>query len=205
MTYHDQSDDYRPLFWLSGRPIYVNTLVLILHVLAFALTGLAMAALSEGVISALALNNYKVVYPPKSGALFSYVIFPPDNANDAIQFIFAMGFLFYFGRGVEEYRGAQNIYQPLLSLGADPGITLHRAGFVWNLGQLHGRLRHDFWSLYRLCDSLPWRGNQHLVRQSHRQMVGHCPGSVLSLVIFGPPWRSARFGAMRSSDISACG
>lgn len=121
MPYHEQSDDYRPLFWLSGRPIYVNMLVLILHVVAFAATALAMAVMGDGVLGLLTLNNYAVIHGAQVWRLFSYVIFPPDNAGDAIQFIFAMGFLFYFGRGVEEYVGRKvyiNLYAALVLLPA---------------------------------------------------------------------------------------
>ena len=81
MLYHEQSEDYRPLFWMSGRPIYVNTLILCLHVLAFALTGLAMAALNFDVISALTLNNYEIIHSAHIWRLFSYVIFPPATAE----------------------------------------------------------------------------------------------------------------------------
>jgi len=133
MTYREQSDDYRPLFWMSGRPIYVNTLILCLHVLAFALTGLAMAALNFDVISALTLNNYEIIHSAQIWRLFSYVIFPPATANDAIQFIFAMGFLYYFGRGVEEYVGRKtyiNLYSALVLIPAVLFCSLGLFG-VW--------------------------------------------------------------------------
>ena len=35
MLYHEQSEDYRPLFWVSGYPVYVNTLFVVLHIAAF--------------------------------------------------------------------------------------------------------------------------------------------------------------------------
>ena len=40
MFNRDQSEDYRPLFWVSGHPIYVNKLILILNIAAFALVRL---------------------------------------------------------------------------------------------------------------------------------------------------------------------
>ena len=39
MLYHEQSEDYRPLFWISGRPIYAYGLLIILHILAFIAVG----------------------------------------------------------------------------------------------------------------------------------------------------------------------
>jgi membrane associated rhomboid family serine protease len=138
MTYHEQSDDYRPLFWMSGRPIYVNTLILILHVLAFAITALAISAVGTQVLSALTLNNYEVLHSAQIWRLFSYIIFPPDNANDAIQFIFAMGFLFYFGRSVEEYVGRKtyiNLYSALVLI---PSILFCGLGLLGIWGSYLG-------------------------------------------------------------------
>ena len=96
MLYHEQSEDYRPLFWMSGRPIYVTTLILILNVAAFAITALTVSFLGAGVLSALGLGNYEVVYHWQIWRLVTYIIFPPDPYT-AIRLIFAMGILFYFG------------------------------------------------------------------------------------------------------------
>jgi len=75
MLYHEQSEDYRPLFWVSGRPIYVNTLLLILHVLAFAITALAVS-FDAGVLSALWLGNYESrSIAAKSGGWFRTLSF----------------------------------------------------------------------------------------------------------------------------------
>jgi membrane associated rhomboid family serine protease len=130
MTYHEQSDDYRPLFWLSGRPIYVNLLILILHILAFAITALAISFLGEGVRTALSLGNYEVIHSAQIWRLFSYVIFPPETA---IQFIFAMGFLYYFGRGVEEYVGRKTYINLYLALVLIPAVLCCLLGLfgVW--------------------------------------------------------------------------
>jgi len=106
MLYHEQSEDYRPLFWAGGHPFYVNSLLLILHIAAFAVTALAVSFLDYGVLSALSLGNYEVVHYGQVWRLVSYIIFPPETA---IMFIFAMGFLFYFGRQVEAFVG-RNTY-----------------------------------------------------------------------------------------------
>jgi membrane associated rhomboid family serine protease len=104
MFNRDQSDDYRPLFWVSGHPIYVNRLLLILNIAAFTIVALAVAAEGGGVLSALSLSNLAIIHSGQIWRLFTYVIFPPDFYS-AINFIFAMGFLFYFGKQVEEYVG----------------------------------------------------------------------------------------------------
>jgi membrane associated rhomboid family serine protease len=115
MLYHEQSDDHRPLFWMSGRPIYVNTLILILHVIAFAVLALAMSY-SGAAAAAVSLGNYEVIHYGQIWRLFSYIIFPPETA---IQFIFAMGFLYYFGKQVEQFVGRTtyiNLYVALVLL-----------------------------------------------------------------------------------------
>jgi len=104
MFNRDQSDDYRPLFWVSGHPVYVNRLLLVLNIVAFAIVAIAVAALGEGVLAALSLSNWDIIHSGQIWRLVTYVIFPPDTWS-AINFIFAMGFLYYFGRQVEEYVG----------------------------------------------------------------------------------------------------
>jgi membrane associated rhomboid family serine protease len=130
MLYHDRSEDYRPLFWVSGRPVYVNTLILILHVLAFGITALAISFLGPGVSDLLSLGNFQVIHYGQVWRLVSYIIFPPETA---IQFIFAMGFLFYFGRQVEEFVGRRTYINFYAALVLIPSILLCLLGFagVW--------------------------------------------------------------------------
>ena len=104
MFNRDQSDDYRPLFWVRGYPIYVNRLLLILNIVAFAMVAIAAAAFGDGVLAAVSLSNWDIVHAGQVWRLVTYVIFPPDTWS-AINFIFAMGFLYFFGRQVEEYVG----------------------------------------------------------------------------------------------------
>jgi membrane associated rhomboid family serine protease len=82
----------------------VNRLVLILNIAAFAAVAIAAAALGDGVLAALSLSNWDIVHGGQIWRLVTYVIFPPDGYN-AIRFIFAMGFLYFFGKQVEEYVG----------------------------------------------------------------------------------------------------
>ena len=118
---YERSDAYRPLFWLGGRPIYVNTLLLILHIAAFALTALAVSLMSAAVLEAISLNTYNVVHYGQIWRLFSYITFPPETA---IRFIFAMGFLFYFGRQVEEFVGRKTYIGLFAALVFIPSILL---------------------------------------------------------------------------------
>jgi membrane associated rhomboid family serine protease len=136
MLYHEQSEDYRPLFWVGGHPVYVNTLLLILHVLAFAITAVAVS-FNAGMLGYLGLGNYEVVHQGQIWRLVSYIIFPPDTA---IMFIFAMGFLFYFGRQVEQFVGRKtyiNLYAALVLI---PALLFCLIGFLgyWHENYMGG-------------------------------------------------------------------
>ena len=126
MLYHERSEDYRPLFWLGGRPFYVNTVIFASHVIAFALLALAISFLGESVRTALALGNYEAVHG-QIWRLFSYIIFPPETA---ITFIFAMGFLVYFGRQVEEHVGRKVYTSLYIALVLIPAVLLCLIGFT---------------------------------------------------------------------------
>ncbi|MCE0482994.1 MAG: rhomboid family intramembrane serine protease [Methylacidiphilales bacterium] len=125
MLYHEQSEDYRPLFWMNGQPIYVNTLLIILHVLAFIGVAIAMSFLGPGVLEFIDLSSTDVLYYGQVWRLFSYVVFPPS-----IWFIFAMGFLFFVGREVEQYIGRRTYLKLYLALIFIPSILLSLAGLI---------------------------------------------------------------------------
>jgi membrane associated rhomboid family serine protease len=127
MSFYNQSEDYRPLFWIGGRPIYVNTLLLILHVLAFTITALAVSFIGADVLSNLSLGNYEVVHQGQVWRLVSYIIFPPSTA---ISFIFAMGFLYYFGKQVEEFIGRKTYIATYAALVLIPSLFLCLFGFA---------------------------------------------------------------------------
>ena len=131
---YDQSDDYRPLFWLSGRPIYVNTLILILHILAFTITALAISFVGAGVQDALSLGYFEVIHYGQIWRLVSYIIFPPSMA---ISFIFAMGFLYYFGRQVEEYVGRKTYAMLYSALVLIPAVVLCLISLVVSLQETY--------------------------------------------------------------------
>lgn len=139
MLYHEQSEDYRPLFWMKGRPIYVNTLILIVNVLAFAITALTVSFLGAGVLGEIGLGNYEVVHYGQVWRLVSYVIFPPDPGT-AIMFIFAMGFLFYFGRQVEQFVGRKTYISLYAALVLIPAILFCLLGLIgfWHENYLGG-------------------------------------------------------------------
>ncbi len=136
MLYHERSEDYRPLFWLGGRPFYVNTVIFAFHILAFATVAVMTGVLGPGVLNALALGNFQAVHG-EVWRLFTYIIFPPQTA---ITFIFAMGFLVYFGRSVEEHAGRMTYLKLFAALVFIPSLLLCLLGFagLWREGYMGG-------------------------------------------------------------------
>jgi membrane associated rhomboid family serine protease len=141
MPFYDQSEDYRPLFWMRGRPIYVNTMIMIIHVLAFAALALAIGFLGDAVVYALGLGNYEVIHYGQVWRLVSYIAFPPLSAWNAVNFIFAMGLLYFFGQQVEQFVGRMtyfNLYAALVLIPALLYCVLGLTLGLWGEGWIGG-------------------------------------------------------------------
>ncbi len=129
--FYEKSEDYRPLFWAMGHAVYVNTLIIALHIAAFTLAGIALFSFGFGVIEPLYLSTNDVLYHGQIWRLISYVIFLPTDTWSAINFVFAMGFLFYFGRQVEEYVGRKAYGLLYAALVLIPAVLLCLIGLRW--------------------------------------------------------------------------
>ena len=135
--FYERSEDYRPLFWAMGRPFYVNTLIFAAHVAAFAIGGIALFA-TWPVIESLYLSTDDVLHYGEIWRLVSYIIFLPTDTWSAINFIFAMGFLVYFGKQVEEFVG-RKVYAVLYGiLVLVPALLLCLIGLRWPQGYMGG-------------------------------------------------------------------
>ncbi len=74
MWYQQQSDDYRPLFWISGRAVYANTLLVALHVISFVACAIVVSFLTLPVVfNALSLEP-SLVWHGKVTRLLNHVI-----------------------------------------------------------------------------------------------------------------------------------
>ena len=130
---YDESEEYRPLFWMQGRPIYVTTLLIILHIMACVVTALAMSFWGSVPIDALYLDTNRVLYDGQVWRLFSYIVFPPS-----LWFIFAMGFLFFAGREVEQFVGRSTFLKFYAALILIPSLLLCLVGLGWPQQHLGG-------------------------------------------------------------------
>jgi hypothetical protein len=132
MPYHEQSNDYRPLFWIAGRPIYAYTLLILVHIVAMIVTAICMAVLSPEVVrQALVLDTYQVRHAGEAWRLFSYVVFEPS-----LWFIFAMGFLYFAGQQVEQFVGYKTFLKLYAALVVIPAVFLCLIGLVYPMAQI---------------------------------------------------------------------
>ena len=121
MFNRDQSDDYRPLFWVSGRPVYVNTLITALHIIGFAVVAIMVSFFGSAVTDAISLGSFEVLHYGQVWRLISYILFPPYTA---IAFIFLMLFLIYFGRQVEIFVGRRTYMALYAALVLVPAVLV---------------------------------------------------------------------------------
>ena len=134
MLYHEQSEDYRPLFWVSGRPIYANTLLIIVHVIAFVATAICISVFGAfPIYDSLVLDTYQVLHHGEIWRLVSYVIFMPS-----LWFVFAMGFLYFAGQQVEQFVGYKTFLKLYAALVVIPALLLCLVGLVWPQQQIGG-------------------------------------------------------------------
>jgi membrane associated rhomboid family serine protease len=134
MLYHEQSEDYRPLFWLGGRPIYATALLVIAHVLAFVAMAICMSFFGGmRVYNALVLDPYAVLYHGEVWRLASYIVFLPS-----LWFVFAMGFLFFAGREVEQFTGRKTFLKLYAALILIPALIMCLLGLLWPLEHIGG-------------------------------------------------------------------
>ncbi len=125
MLFHEQSEDYRPLFWLAGRPIYATALLIILHIVACVAVALSMWMWGDAAIYAIWLNPDAVFYRGEVWRLVSHIIFPPS-----IWFVFAMGFLYFAGREVEQFVGRKTFLKLYAALVLIPALLYCAIGLV---------------------------------------------------------------------------
>lgn len=129
MLYHDQSEDYRPLFWMQGRPVYANTLIITAHIAAFVISAFCMVWLGTGtVIRALSLSSPEV-WHGQIWRLFSYIAFDPSSFGQrSIWLLISLLLLYFFGREVEQFVGRKTYLKFYAALILVPAVLLTLVG-----------------------------------------------------------------------------
>jgi membrane associated rhomboid family serine protease len=129
MWYQQQSEDYRPLFWISGRPIYANTLLVVFHIVAFVVCAI-ISSYTGGValISALGLNVPEV-WHGQVWRLASYIAFDPAFFQQrSLWFLWSILILYFCGREVEQFVGRRAYLTLYAALVLIPAVLLCLAG-----------------------------------------------------------------------------
>jgi membrane associated rhomboid family serine protease len=130
MWYQQQSEDYRPLFWISGRPVYANMLLVLAHVALFLIGGILISIAGAEVVSELSLFTPQV-WHGQVWRLVTYVFFDPEfYGRDSLWFLFNMVLLFFFGREVEQLVGRKSYLGLYACLILIPAILLSILGLV---------------------------------------------------------------------------
>jgi membrane associated rhomboid family serine protease len=126
MLYHEQSEDYRPLFWMSGRPIYANTLMVLAHVISFVICALCISYYGlSAVYNSLSLDTTQIWHGGQVWRLVSYIAFDPYFFwQRSLWFLWSMLLLYFFGREVEQFAGRKAYLKLYAALVLIPAILL---------------------------------------------------------------------------------
>jgi membrane associated rhomboid family serine protease len=126
MLYHEQSEDYRPLFWVSGRPVYANTLLVFAHILSFVIAAFCISYYGLArVVEALWLDTDKIWHEGQVWRLFSYISFDPYFFTQrSLWFLWSMLLLYFFGREVEQFAGRKTYLKLYAALVFIPAMLL---------------------------------------------------------------------------------
>jgi membrane associated rhomboid family serine protease len=132
MLYHEQSDDYRPLMWMRGHPIYANTLIVMGHIAAFIVVAICIFWIGgETVFNNLALSTPDV-WRGEIWRLFSYVAYDPSffAPRASYWFIINIAVLYFFGREVEQFVGRRAYLTFYAAVVVIPAVLLSFFGLV---------------------------------------------------------------------------
>ncbi len=149
-----ENDDFEPLTWARGVPIYATTLLVALHVAALLAGWMAQALHIDPLSGPLVFRSAEVL---RFGAIWqwaTYVLVQP--LNNPIFFAIEMFLLYAFGREVERYIGRRHYLLLYAILILTPpvlltGLALVFPGFTFGLngsGHVHFAIFVAFAALY---------------------------------------------------------
>jgi membrane associated rhomboid family serine protease len=134
MLYNEQSEDYRPLFWVSGRPVYAYTLLIIGHIVAFVAAAICISFFGLFAVQEfLVLDTDRIIHQGEIWRLATYIVFLPS-----LWFIFAMGFLYFAGQQVEQFIGYKTFLKLYAALVLIPAVVLCLVGLLWPQATIGG-------------------------------------------------------------------
>jgi len=131
MLYHEQSEDYRPLFWMRGHPVHANTLIVAAHIFAFVVSAICISILGfDTVLYNLSLRTPEI-WHGQVWRLFSYVSFDPYFFSQrSLWFLISIVLLYFFGREVEQFVGRRNYLKFYAALIIVPALLFSLLGLI---------------------------------------------------------------------------
>jgi membrane associated rhomboid family serine protease len=129
MIYHEQSEDYRPLFWIQGRPVFATTFLIGLHTFAFVSCALCMGFAGGDFISYHLALITQYVWQGEVWRLFTYVALGSSMfSGGALWFLINLLMFYFFGREVEQFVGRKNFLIFYVALILIPAMLLCLVG-----------------------------------------------------------------------------
>lgn len=122
----DRTDDYQPLTYIKGRPLYVTTLVVVLHAAAFIGCCVFFALRQVGAVSSLLFSSSEVVEHLQLWRVVSYAFL--HTPGGGIWLAVELFLLFQFGQEVEKYFGRKVFIWLYVALLLTPPIVLSLLG-----------------------------------------------------------------------------
>jgi membrane associated rhomboid family serine protease len=126
------SDDYRPVGWVGRYPIYITTLLVIVHVACMVVGCLLIAFGAGSILGLLGFDSAQVLYAGRLWQIATYAFV--HSPSGLIWFAIEMYMLFVFGREVERFVGRRAfivLYSLLLVV---PTLVLTAVGFLAPFG-----------------------------------------------------------------------
>lgn len=103
-------EDFRPVFYVRGYPIYMSGVLVLVHVAAFILTAILLGMGQSGLLMALAFNPGQF-FSGYIWQLFTYPLVKVMQMADpfaGIWFLIEMALLWTIGKEIERYLGRWN-------------------------------------------------------------------------------------------------
>lgn len=122
----DRTDDYQPLTYIKGQPLYVTTLVVVLHAAAFIGCCVLYAFRQAGWIDALLFSSSAVVEHLQLWRVVSYAFVHAPSGG--IWLAVELFLLFQFGQEVEKYFGRKIFIGLYVALLLTPPLILLSLG-----------------------------------------------------------------------------
>jgi len=117
-----ENDDYEPLTWVRGVPVYVTTMLVALHSVALMVVLLAGGMGSASWVNTLPYNSVSFL---EHGTLWQCVTYAFVNrAVHPLFFLVEMIFFYLFGREVERYLGRRRYTLLYGALVVSPPVVL---------------------------------------------------------------------------------